>query len=321
MPRDGVAPIVRSFPVSPIQRVATVGTNLALAPFRVLGTLAEPVRRDIQRDVRRSLGVRGEPRAPAMDAATSFLDPAGVARRVHGDLPGMMIGGLSALLLQTLHPLAMAGVADHSNYREDATGRLRRTAEFVGATTYGTAEDARRAIARVKAVHTRVRGIAPDGRPYSADDPELVTWVHVAEVDSFLRAVQRYGSGRFTPAECDAYVEEMAVVAEALGATWVPRSVDEIDAYYRRLRPELYAGAQALTARDFLLRGVARRPEDRAVYAVLAGAAVGLLPPWARRELRLPSPPLVDAVVVTPVARALCTGLRWAVPPPPAVRR
>jgi uncharacterized protein (DUF2236 family) len=89
-----------------------------------------------------------------------------------------------------------------------------------------------------------------------------------------------------------------------------------VKAYVRRVRPELYAGAQALAARDFLRRGVARKPEDRAVYAVIVAAAVSLLPRWARAELRLPHPPLVDRAAVVPTARALCAGLRWAVGPP-----
>ena len=298
----------------PGRGVAEAGTHLALAPVRVLQGLSGPLRSDLSRGVRRSLGVPERPRPAVMDPELAFLDPAGVARRVHADLPSMVIGGLSALLLQSLHPLAMAGVADHSNYQEDPTGRMRRTAAFVGATTYGTAEDAAAAIEQVRRVHRPVVGTAPDGRPYSAADPELLTWVHTAEVDSFLRAVLRFGPHHFDRAECDAYFAETAVVATDLGAEWVPRSVDEVDAYFRRMRPELYAGPQALAARDFLLRGVARRPKDQAVYRILIAAGVSVLPGWARQELRLPAPPLLDAVVVTPLAEILCAGLRWAAP-------
>ena len=131
----------------------------------------------------------------------------------HNDLPTMLIGGFTALLLQSLHPLAMAGVAAHSSYREDPLGRLRRTAGFVAATTFGTVEEAEAAIAQVQRVHRRVKGIAPDGRPYSAADPELVTFIHVAEVASFLASSQRYGTRPVTPAECDRYYEEVAPVA------------------------------------------------------------------------------------------------------------
>lgn len=293
---------------------------MARAPFRVLGSIAEPRRAGIRRDVRRSLGVADEPEPLVMDAERSFLHPRAVARRVHADLPSMLIGGLSALMLQALNPLAMAGVAEHSNYEEDPVGRLQRTASFVGYTTYGTVEEAERAIVQVQRVHRKVRGVAPDGRRYAADDPELVTWIHVAEVSSLLHAAQRYGPMRFSRSECDTYYEETAALALTLGAEWVPRSVDEVTAYLARVRPELYAGPQALAARDFLRRGVGRRPEDRAIYAVLVGAAVSLLPPWARAELRIPNPPLVDRLVAVPLGHALSATLRWAVVVPGAPR-
>jgi uncharacterized protein (DUF2236 family) len=299
----------------PVQRISDLGGAAVQLPLRMLGTLAEPVRSGLGRDVRRSLGIPDGPARPATDPAESYLAPDGVARRVHSDLPSMVYGGLSALLLQSLHPLAMAGVADHSNYAEDPHGRLRRTAAFVGTTTFGSTTDARRAIDQVLRVHRRVRGIAPDGRPYAADDPELVTWIHVAEMSSFLRSAQRFGPHRLSRAECDAYYDETAVLAHGLGATWAPRSVDEATAYLRRMRPELYAGPQAVAARDFLLRGTATRPEDRAVYAVIVGAAVGLLPPWARAELGIPHPPLVDRVALVPPARVLASLLRWAMAP------
>ncbi len=293
------------------------GSEVLLTPVRVFGALTEPVRANVAREIRRSLGVRGKPPPPPVtDPATSFLDPSGVARRVHADLPVMMIGGLSALFLQMLHPLTMAGVAEHSAYREDPIGRLHRTAQFVGATTYGSVGDAREAVARVQRVHRRVQGAAPDGRPYSAGDPGLLTWVHVAETSSFLAAAQRFGSRHLSAADADRYFDETAAVAVELGARDVPRSSAEVSTYFARIRPELSAGDQAIAARDFLLRGVARRPEERAVYSVVVGAAIGLLPRWARRSLRLPDPPLVDLMVVAPVARALSVGLRWAVPPP-----
>jgi uncharacterized protein (DUF2236 family) len=243
-----------------------------------------------------------------------------MARRVHGDLPTMLIGGVSALLLQSLHPLAMAGVADHSSYREDPLGRLRRTAAFVAATTFGTVAQAEDAIAQVQRVHRRVKGTAPDGRPYSADDPDLVTFIHVAEVSSFLASSQRYGPRTLTPAQCDRYFEEVAPVALALGANWAPRSSDEVRSYLLRIRPELYAGPQAKAARDWLMRGVARRPSERAVYALVLAAAVSVLPGWARRELGLslagPLDLFVDTAAVAPLTRGLTAALRWMVTPP-----
>jgi uncharacterized protein (DUF2236 family) len=299
---------------SPARQLSEAGATLAQAPTRVLQVVAGPLWDDLGRKVRRSLGVAERPRPAVMDPERAFLPPGGVVRRVHADLPSMVIGGLSALLLQSLHPLAMAGVAEHSNYTEDPTGRMRRTAAFISATTYGTVDEAERAIAQVMAVHVGVQGVAPDGRLYSAADPELLTWIHTAEMDSFLRAVQTFGPRLFSAAECDAYFDETAAVALALGAEWVPRSTDEVDAYFRRMRPQLYAGAQARAARDFLLRGVARRPPDQVLYRAFMAAAISVLPGWARVELGLPEPPLLDALVVRPLARTMCAGLRWAVP-------
>jgi uncharacterized protein (DUF2236 family) len=254
-----------------------------------------------------------------MDPAESYLRPDGVARMVHSDLPSMLIGGISALLLQTLHPLAMAGVAEHSNYQADPLGRLRRTASFVGTTTFGTVREVEKAVQQVQRVHRRVTGVAPDGRRYSANDPELVTFIHTAEVSSFLESARRYGPRDLAPEQCDQYYEEVAPVAVALGAEWVPRSAADVDDYFSRLRPDLYAGAQAFQARDWLRHGVRRRPEQRAVYAVLHAAAVGVLPPWARTELGLAAPPslnlLLETVAVIPVSRAVSAGLRWAARP------
>ncbi len=293
--------------------MATLGalaSGLRQLPVRGLAQLVGPVRADLRR---RAIGGLDKPRPVAMDPATAFLRPGGVARRVHGDLPSMLIGGISALLLQALHPLAMAGVADHSSYATDPVGRLRRTARFVSATTYGTVAEAHEALDQVREVHRGVRGVAPDGRPYSAFDPELVTWIHVAEMWSFLSAARRYGPLRLSSADCDAYLEETAVIATELGARWVPRSVDQATAYFARMRPELYAGPQAIEARNFLARGPGQRPEDRAIYAVLFAGAVTVLPGWARTELEIPAPPLVDRLLVVPVARSSCALLRWAV--------
>ncbi len=310
-----------------LRHLVALGTQALFEPLHLVLNLAEPIRPSLGRGLRRSFGLGDPPGPPSMDSRAAFFDPAGVARRVHSDLPSMVIGGLSALFLQTLHPLAMAGVAEHSNYRADAAGRLQRTAAFVGTTTFGSKEEVDRAIAEVKVIHERVKGIAPDGRPYSANDPELLTWIHTAEMSSFLAAAQRFGPRRLTPEECDAYFAETSKLALAIGANWAPRSSEEVTAYLLRMRPQLYAGPQALEARDFLLRGLSRRPEDRAVHAVTVAAAISILPAWARADLRLPNPPLLDRVAVVPAARLFCAGVRWAVSgpggptPPPNGRR
>jgi len=130
-------------------------------------------------------------------------------RRVQGDA-AMFVGGLRALLLQSLHPRAMIAVAEHSDYRGDPWGRLQRTSTFLAATTFGTAQDAQDAVDHVRRVHTYVTGTDPDGVPYRADDPHLLLWVHVAETDSFLRCHQRYGARPLDAAGSDGYVADAA---------------------------------------------------------------------------------------------------------------
>ena len=215
----------------------------------------------------------------------------------------------------------MAGVAEHSSYQEDPLGRLRRTASFVGTTTFGTVADAEAAIAQVQRVHRRVKGIAPDGRPYSADDPELVTFIHVAEVASFLASSQRYGSRPLTPEECDEYYEQVAPVALALGATWAPRSAAEVESYLLRIRPDLYAGPQARAARDWLLRGVAAAAERSGRLLPRRGGRrrrpARLGPPGARALHRPPARPARRHHGGHATGtRGLATALRWVVTPP-----
>ncbi|KJF78768.1 histidine kinase, partial [Klebsiella aerogenes] len=121
-----------------------------------------------------------------------LFGPRSAIWQVHGDFTSMLCGGISALLLQMLHPLALAGVWDHSRFREDIFGRLRRTSQFISATTFGTTDDAERLIAKVQGIHQRISGVAPDGTPYRASDPALLTWVHVAECSSLLASHLRY---------------------------------------------------------------------------------------------------------------------------------
>lgn len=208
--------------------------------------------------------------------------------RVHADA-SMFVGGLRALLLQSLHPLAMAGVAGHSGYRGDPWGRLERTATFIATTTFGTADDAQAMIDRVRSVHDRVRGKAPDGRPYRAGDPHLLTWVHAAEADSFLTAHQRFGERPLTGAEADEYVAQAARVARALGAVVVPETVAELRETIEAYRPELEASEAALDTVRFLLREPPLPRAARPPYALLAAGAVSTLPAWARDALDVDS--------------------------------
>jgi uncharacterized protein (DUF2236 family) len=207
--------------------------------------------------------------------------------RVHADA-AMFVGGIRALLLQSLHPLAMAGVAGHSGYRSDPWGRLERTSAFLAVTTFGTTGHADQAIEHVRAIHERVRGKAADGRPYAASDPHLLDWVHLAEVDSFLTAYQRFGPGRLSPAEADTYVAQTAEVAERLGASAPPRTRAELRERLRAFRPELSATADSRDVARFLVLNPPLPLLARPGYAMLVAGAVSTLPGWARRSLGLP---------------------------------
>ena len=231
--------------------------------------------------------------------------------RVHEDA-AMFVGGMRALLLQSLHPLAMAGVAGHSGYRADPWGRLQRTSTYLATTTFGPVDLAERAVAQVRDIHERVRGRAGDGRPYAASDPHLLGWVHVAEVDSFLRAHQRFGSDPLTGPEADRYVAQAGSVAARLGVVSPPRTTAELAAALEAYRPELRGTTEAREAARFLLLDPPLPLSARPGYAALAAAAVALLPPWARSPLLLPWLPVTERAVSLPVGHAATRVIRWA---------
>jgi uncharacterized protein (DUF2236 family) len=295
--------------------------ELATAVDRVV---AEPVKRAVAGSVLRMLGSRRTPPADdwlLADAGDPGLfGPESVAWKVHADLTSMLIGGISALLLQTLHPSAMAGVADHSDYRHDPTGRLHRTGAYIVNTTYGSTREAEQAIAAVRRIHDRVNGVRPDGVPYDANDPDLLTWVHVAEVGQFLRSFQRYGPFRLGAADVDRYYAEVAEVARRLGAANVPTNAAAVRAYYRRVRPDLAATEQAIEAVRFLTQSKGTNLSERSIYGWLVQAAIAVLPHWSRPMLGLPQPRLVGEAFRVPTWTA-GTLLRWALGESPVVAR
>ena len=243
-----------------------------------------------------------------------WFDEDSPIRIVHADA-SMFVGGLRALLFQSLHPLAMAGVAQHSDYRRDPWGRLQRTADYLAATTFGTIEQAEQAIAIVHRVHQRVTGTASNGQPYSANDPHLLRWVHLAEIDSFMIAHQRHGAVRLSAAQYDQYVAQASVVAEKLGAVGSPQSVAELKAQLAAFRPELRGTSEARAAARYLLTQPPLPLAARAPYGVLAASAVALLPSWARLPLRLPYLPVTERVLVRQAGSAITDVIRWATTP------
>ncbi len=239
-----------------------------------------------------------------------FTDDAPI-RRVHADA-SMFVGGFRALLFQSLHPLAMAGVAQHSDYRRDPWGRLQRTADFLAATTFGPATEAQRAVDRVHRVHRRVVGVAPNGEPYAANDPHLLEWVHIAELDSFLAAHDRYGDEPLVGDERDRYVAEAAVVARALGVVDPPETEAHLRLRLAAFRPELRGTREARDAAQYLLLRPPLSLAARAPYALIAGAAVALMPAWTRVPLRLPWLPVSESLALRPAGEIITRTLRWA---------
>ncbi|QBF28555.1 DUF2236 domain-containing protein [Pseudomonas tructae] len=240
-----------------------------------------------------------------------LFGPDSISWRVHGDFPSMLIGGISALLLQLLHPLALAGVWDHSNFRQDLLGRLRRTSQFISGTTFGSTQDANWLIEKVRTIHLQVVGSAADGRPYAASDPDLLTWVHVAEVSSFLAAHMRYRNPNLSLADQDAYYAEIALIAERLGAREVPRSRQQITDYLQAMRPHLICDARSHEVVQVLLDAPAPSRLAQPVGALMLRAGIDLLPEWASEMLELSQNPLQRRLIRQGVTGTAAM-LRWA---------
>ncbi|MEO6511457.1 MAG: oxygenase MpaB family protein [Nocardioides sp.] len=235
--------------------------------------------------------------------------------RVHGDA-SMFVGGIRALLLQTLHPAAMTAVSEHSGFRGDMWGRLARTSRFLAVTTFGTTDDAQRAVDVVRSIHERVTGTMADGTPYAASDPHLLKWVHIAEIDSFLLAHTVYGKVPLDRAGRDEYVAQTAEVARRLGVLDPPTTEAELRAALEDYRPELRGTPQAREAVSYLLFRPPLPLAARAPYGVLVAAGIGLMPRWTRFPLRLPWLPVSERTVVRALG-GLATGtIRWAMTAP-----
>ncbi|GAB3345769.1 oxygenase MpaB family protein [Chromohalobacter beijerinckii] len=241
-----------------------------------------------------------------------LFGPQSVCWRVHSDFTSMLCGGISSLMLQMLHPLALAGVWDHSNFRDDMLGRLRRTSQFIAATTFASTADAERLIDRVRRIHDDVIGVAPDGRPYAANDPDLLTWVHVAEVSRFLAAHLRYRNPDLSAADQDRYYAEVARIAEALGARDVPRTRGETDAYLEAMRPQLRFDDRTEEVFRLLIGAPAPHPLARPLVALTMRAGVDLLPTWAAEMAHRGMPRWQRHTVRAGVHR-LVPIMRWSV--------
>jgi uncharacterized protein (DUF2236 family) len=236
-----------------------------------------------------------------------LFGPGSVAWRVIGH-PVSLVGGLRSLIIQSLHPLAMAGVAQHSDYRNRALDRLRRTARYVAATTFGDTATAHEAAERVKNVHRRVKGTDPvTGLPYSAEDPDTQLWVHVVEWHSFLAAYRTYG-GKLTPSEQDEYLASGARVAALLEVPpqRVPASVAETREYFASVRPMLVMSEYARDAIDFVIHPPMTREllPFQVPLRITSSAALATVPHDLRALAGIDRSRLLDGLTVASVRPA-----------------
>ena len=280
-------------------------------PSPSLGTLVvRPIKRAIAAEVVALFNDRSRGEKPSFGRPDGVLGPRAVARRVHGDVTSMMVGGVAGLLLQMLHPAVLAGVWDHSNFRNDMHGRLRRTARFIALTTYGGQAEAETAIARIRGIHEQVRGTLPDGRAYAASDPSLLAWVHVTEATSFLDAWMRYADAGLSAADQDRYFVEMGRVLwhSAPIRSHAPTEAQDL---INAMRPHLDCDARTREVARLVLSQQGPNRLAAPLQALTMQAAVDLLPAWARRMHGLPVP-----VLSRPLVRAGTLGiartLRWA---------
>jgi uncharacterized protein (DUF2236 family) len=284
------------------------GTLPSLSP----GTrVMRPVKDAIAAQVVALFNDRSRGEKPVRRRTDGLFGPSAVAWRVHRDVISMMVGGIAGLLLQMLHPAVLAGVWDHSNFRADMHGRLRRTARFIALTTYGGQAEAEAMIARVRGIHAGVRGTLPNGDAYSANDPSLLAWVHVTEATSFLDAWIRYAEPGMSAADQDRYFVEMARIASALGADPIPRSRSEARDLIKAMQPHMRCDARTREVARLVLTQQAPSRVAEPLQALTMQAGVDLLPTWARRMHGLPAPTF-SRTLIRAGTLGIARTVRWA---------
>ena len=285
-------------------------------PQSILGPLAE----GLSEQLKAQLGQRVRAMTGATGDAREFLQPAGdpglfgpdsAAWQVHAHFVAMMTGGLSSLMLQALHPRALAAVWDHSRFRTQLQARLGRTALFVATTTYGGTAAALQTIERVNRIHAQIRGTLPDGTPYVANDPELIRWVHLGETTSFLRAYQDLSLQPLSAARQDLYFAEMAQVGQRLGAHELPLTRHQALTQLQDYQPDLRVDERTRETLH-LIENYPCAPLDRPMVSLIVRGALAMLPDWALNMLgRQRSCPLEQAAVRTAL-QGMGASLAWA---------
>jgi uncharacterized protein (DUF2236 family) len=275
-------------------------------PLGRIGALIEGLRRDVASAATSPFRHAPYPLAHSLDYAgdPGLFGPKSVSWRVIGD-SASFIGGIRALLIQAAHPEVVAGVGDHSRYREDPLGRLSRTSAYVTATTFGAMPEVHRAIAQVRRVHRVVSGVSSRGIEYDADDPGYSAWVHNALTDSFLVANQTFGSDRLSPEEADRFVMEQTRVGALLDADPMPETAGELSSWIAG-HPGPAPSPEMRDAVDFLVEP----PLDddlKLGYKLIMEAAVATIPSRIRDILEVTKAP--GAILA---GKAVAAGLRWA---------
>ena len=241
-----------------------------------------------------------------------LFGPDAICWQVHRHFPAMICGGISALMLQMLHPAALAGVWDHSNFRQDMLGRLRRTSQFVAGTTFASRADALALIDRVNQIHEQVRGKTAAGKAYYARDPELLRWVHACEVYSFINGYQRYSNTPLSPDLIDQYLTETALIPTSLGADWVPTTWTALEQYLETMRSELIFDHRTQEVLAAVVDAPAPTPAGILPKRILTHSAANLLPDWAQAQIGH-HPSAVHNWVNERLMRRLTAVLYWAV--------
>ncbi|WP_419993128.1 oxygenase MpaB family protein [Streptomyces boninensis] len=258
-----------------------------------------------------------------MDRDPGLFGPRSVTWQLHCD-PVMWIAGVRALYLQALHPRAVRGVMANSDFRRDAWGRLMRTANFVGTLTYGTTEAADRMGARIRGIHRRLTATDPaTGEVFRIDDPELLLWVHCAEIDSYLHIARRSGLP-VSDAQADRYVDEQRAAARQVGLDPedVPADCAALAAYFEKVRPELAATPDSAEVDDFLRRPptpLPLVPARELLWSRVSGLAYGSLPPYAHELYGRQAPPAATVTrrltATANILRTIPPRVRWQLPP------
>jgi uncharacterized protein (DUF2236 family) len=266
----------------------------------------------IRRSIREMVGGGGPP--------VAFLEPPGdrglfgpesIAWKVHADFISMMIGGISSLVLQALHPKALAGVWDHSSFRGDLKGRLGRTAFFIAATTYGSQEMANNAISRVNQIHKKVTGFDEFNEPYRADDPALLAWVHLTETRSFMRSYESYRSEILRSEQKDQYFSEMKMLGEKLGASNLPDSYVGTELAIKQYIPQLHYGDRAKTI-IALLDHFPSNLSSKPFVKMISRAGFLNLPDWAYPIIGRAIPSRLERLAISSTIRIMAIPVREA---------